>query len=77
MCFDELLGRQKVFPKSHVSTALANNSIPGDVFGRGRPESWCAGEVKEDWLLRIVDDAFKSCLLIVFSISVQEFQCRI
>ena len=36
-------------------------------FEKCRRESWCAGEEKEEGLLRYFDCVFKSCLLIAFS----------
>ena len=42
-------------------------------FWRGRREGWGAREEKEEGLFIYVDCVFKRCLLIGFSISVQEY----
>ena len=77
MCFDSFLARQQVCKKSKMSVWQIIVWFRGS-FGRCRRERRCAGEDKEEGLLRTVDCVFKSWYLFAFSRTVQEFfQCGI
>ena len=60
VCFYILLARQEVSHKLKMSVALEDNLVLGGSFGRGGRERRCAGEEKEEGLLRTVDCVFKS-----------------
>ena len=58
--FEWIFGSAKVSNKSQMAAVLADDLILAAIFARGRRERRCAGEEKEEGLLRTADCVFKN-----------------